>query len=348
MKMKISFFMILFLFAGCVGLQVDKRGVSSKEISKKNVMDIVLNDNNNKNQKDNELYFSDTRGKIFYKNSSSDILAFQLNSLLHNIFQEAKSRLPKKGRRKKINVAIEIDNQSIQKDKILNISERYILSNKHFSLVSSDDEILKVLKKVLKKEKDGLYKHNMNISSKNSSDVILYIKVTKNKNTIDIIAKLISKNGTILATKQKKIDKNQKWVEVKVPTNNGQYKLFKVMRYPVTLDKKKSIQDLSYKKAENFCLTKMGGELITIYVFEAARKSLAIEKPKGFIDSEILAPFDEEDDEMYQINDDDHLFDETNEESSNIVMFNWNNEKYFSVPNVYKSQTATFRCMKKE
>lgn len=120
------------------------------------------------------------------------------------------------------------------------------------------------------------------------------------------------------------------------------------MRFPVSKEQyrgiggKSSISNISYKTANRFCSKNLQGEVITPYVFEAARTSLVLSRPTSPVKSEIIAPYDEDDDEQYMINEDDKL--EGSE--SSIITFKWSNEKYFSVSNIFKSPSTTFRCMR--
>jgi hypothetical protein len=52
-------------------------------------------------------------------------------------------------------------------------------------------------------------------------------------------------------------------------------------------------------------------------------------------------PYDEEDHEEYYQDGD-----ELESAEGTIVTFNWNNEKYFAVSNLFKSPNSMFRCMR--
>jgi len=119
------------------------------------------------------------------------------------------------------------------------------------------------------------------------------------------------------------------------------------MRVPVTSKQYRgsggdvSIANISFISANNFCKNNMKAELLHPYVFEYARRALVIKRPTSGKNIEIMAPYDEEEHEVY-FQDGDNL----ESEDSSIVVFHWNEEKYFSVSNLFKSANATFRCMR--
>lgn len=342
------------IFGGCAGnVQPEtNKGVTSKKLDQMSTMELIMEDEEDLD--DLELYFADTEGKVFYSGSMNGINSIESQTfvMLNNIFTKAKNKLPRKSRKEKLNIAIEIDNTSDQKDKLLSSAQKYILSKRKFAISNSDESSLAVLKQVMKKEKDGLYKNRKNVTSKDVSDVILYLSSSKEGDILNIDAKLISKNSSILALGSKQVnmdtDSKKEWMEVHVPRIDAPDEIFEVMRFPVTKEQykgvggKSSISDISYKAANRFCKKNMEGEVITPYVFEAARTSLVLSRPTSPVKSEIIAPFDEDDDEQYMINEDDKL--EGSE--SSIITFKWGNEKYFSVSNMFKSSSTTFRCMR--
>lgn len=362
MKLNKNFLLYLtavVLFGGCAGsVQPESnKAITSKKVSQMSTLDVIDDDIENEDELEElELYFADTQGKIFYSGNSNsrDVLDSQTYILLSNIFTKGKKKLPKVGRRSKLNIAIEIAHKSIKKDKILSAIQKYILSNKKYAISNTDGSTLRVLKKILKKEKDGLYKKRKKVSSKSASDVILFAKVTRRNGIDKLEIKLISKNGSILSVQSKNINTKQKstkkWIEVNVPRVNSSDQVFEVMRYPVNVTQykgvggDKSIANVSYRAANRFCKTKMDADIVTPYVFEAARTSLSISRPTSSIKSEIIAPFDEEDDEIYMINEDDKL----DGGDSNIISFRWSSEKYLSVSNMLKSTSTTFRCMREK
>jgi hypothetical protein len=314
--------------------------------------------NPNLDNDDGELYFADTKGKIFYNGdmNSKNMLEIQLNILLNNIFTKAKAskKLPRINRREKLNIAVEINNKSAKKSQILEIVQKWVLSNRRYNLTNIDRKSLEVLKKVLKTERDGLYTHRNFVKTKKASDVILYLSSSKKHNILTITIKLVSKNGTLIAITSKDINLNKsikkEWIEVKVPRVDGPADVYEVMRFPVTKQQydghgsNVSIGNISYKEADRFCRETMKAELITPYVFEAARTSFALARPTSPIKSEMIAPFDEEDDEVYMINENDHL----DGGDGTFISFEWNSEKYYAVSNMYKSPSMTFRCMKEK
>ncbi|MDA7817991.1 hypothetical protein N9A28_07360 [Sulfurimonas sp.] len=80
---------------------------------------------------------------------------------------------------------------------------------------------------------------------------------------------------------------------------------------------------------------------MTPYVFENSRKSLSISRPTSPITVEIIAPYDEDEEDIYYI-----AGDNIDGGDSSIITYHWNSEKYFSVSNLFKSKNATFRCMR--
>ena len=166
------------------------------------------------------------------------------------------------------------------------------------------------------------------------------------------LLKLLSKNSTLLGSQKKKVNLkkkiNKQWMEVLVPRKGASDEVFEVMRYPVTsfqyrgFGENISISNKSYRVASQFCQKEMKAELITPYVFESARTSLVLGRPTSPVTSEMIAPFDEDDDALYIINDSDKL----DGGDDSIITFKWNTEKYFSVSNVFSSPSLTFRCMR--
>lgn len=350
-----SFFIIIF--SGCGGATpVTNAAISSESLSQKSVMDILDEadeeelENANKSQ---ELYFADTYGKIFYSKSDENKIEFRTKILLTALFNEAKSKLPKTSRKKKINISLEVSSKANPRKDLVNAAQSFIISNKKFELASTDEESMKILKKVLKQEKDSLYKKRQKIKTKNKSDIILFVNAITENDKITINAKIISKNGTILGRRTNvsynnmDTNKDKEWVEVFVPRNNGASQVYEVMRSAVT-DKQyagtnslKSIANKTFLEAETFCQDKQQAQLLTPYVFESARKSLSLARPTSPITTEMIAPYDEDDDEAYFVEGD-------NIESgdSTIITFNWNSEKYYKVSNLFRSGNATFRCMR--
>ena len=353
----IAFLSLGVLLVGCEGAQpVSNGAISSQNLSKKSVLDILDEadeDELEKSMETDELYFADSHGKIFYSKNSGNRVQFRTKILLTALFNEAKSKLPKKSRKKKINISLEVGAKSNPRKDLIIASQSFILSNKKFQLANTDRESLNILRKVLREEKDSLYKRRQNIKTKNKSDVILFLNASNSKNKLTITAKLISKNGTVLARrtnityKNKNINKNKEWVEVYVPRNNGASQVYEVMRNAVTkkqylgFNSQKSISNVNFIAAENFCKDKLQAQLLTPYVFESARKSLSLSRPTSPITTEIIAPYDEDDDEAYYVDGDNIEADD-----STIITYNWNSEKYFAVSNLFRSKNSTFRCMK--
>ncbi len=351
--------LIAFILGGCVSTDVapvSNKAMSAKKLEQKSDMELLDVEEEYeaaKAEENKELYFSDTKGKIFYSGVSgakSDI-GYRTELLLSDLFLNAKNKLPKVSRKKRLNISLEISKKSNNKSTVLESAQNYILSKNRYALANTDAQSMKVLKKVLKREKDSIYRRGKSVKSKHSSDVILFISSTKSLDTLKLKAKLISKNGEILGQTQTNInlknDITKQWVEVKVARVDAPAQLFEVMRLPVTQQQYKgtggniSLTSLSYISANSFCKKNMQAELLHPYVFEHARRSLAIARPTSGSNMEIMAPYDEEDHEVYYQDGD-----ELEGEDSSISVFHWNGEKYFSVSNLFKSSSATFRCMR--
>jgi len=345
---------VALVFSGCMGAgPQSNEAMSAKKLE--NQSDMELLDSEEMYEEETagkELFFADTQGKFFYSGISSakTDIGYRVELLLSDLFFSSKNKLPKISRKKKLNIALEISKTSDQKNKVIQAAQNYVLSKKRYALANSDVATLKVLKKVLRTENDSIYKSGKKVKSKNASDIILFVSAKERNKKLSLKAKIISKNGTILgqATSNLDLSKNTQkdWVEVKVPREDGQPQLFEVMRKAVTqevysgIGGNRSVVNVTFIAANRYCKQKLQAELITPYVFEHARRSLAIERPNG-ANTEVISPYDEEDDEIY-FQDGDEL----EGPDSSIVSFQWNGEKYFSVSNLFKSMDATFRCMK--
>ena len=348
--------LLILFFVGC-SQSLTTQKMDTQKLNEMNTVDVLKQNDKLEAKKHLDIYFANTRGKIFYSGDTNqkERLKNQLYIILNNLFIKAKlnKRLPKISREKKLNVAIEINDKSIDKEKLLDIAQNFILKHKRYAISSVDKKTIEIIRKVLKQEKDGLYSGKKKFTTKKRSDVILYLEAKKKNNLIIVTAKLISKNSTLLGIESKEINLNQslnkEWVEVKVPRRNAPPQTFLVMRYPFSpsnLTKggsTESLTNVSYNEAAVNC-RKINAELITPYVFEAARTSLLLAHPIGIAKSEIIAPFDEEEDDIYIINQNDSL--ETGDED--IITFRWSDEKYLPVLNIYRSPTLTFRCMKEK
>ena len=336
--MKFFSFLVLMLFlAGCASSEFNENRAISKNHIKNKTLESILQDDSN-NEKNTELYFLETKGKILYSQSNGNIgLDYKVKRLLNNLLDKFRLR-----RHRKIYISLEISDKLKNKDKILSIAQDYILSHKKFQLANTDKSSLNVLRKVLKREKDSIYKSSHNITLRKSSDVILYISGDDNSLT----AKLIAKNGKILRKSDIDLNTNEKWVEVKVPRNDGPAQIFEVMIRPVTKNEylgfggDVSVTNVSFLEANNYCM-KNNAQLIWPYVFEYARRALAIYRPTGTANKEIIAPYDDEDQDVYY-----QEGDKIESPDGTIILFDWNSEKYFYVDDLYKSQEATFRCMR--
>ncbi len=341
---------IAFILSGCLSSTApSNKAISADSLRDKSDMQLLeLEDTFEEEEVDEnnkELYFLDTKGEILYVSASGNIgIEYKVKQLLNTVFQ--KTKMPRKPRGKKVQVSLEVSKKLKNKNEILTLSQNYILKKKKLALANTDKESLHALKKVLKREKDTLYKKRYKIKSRQASDIILYISGDSKK----LHAKIIAKNGTILgyASVSMQTKKQQgQWVEVSVPRNDGAAQLFDVMLKPVSQKEyygsgaDKPVTNISFVMANNFCKERMHAQLLHPYVFEYARRSLAIHKSTSGANIEIMAPYDEEDhEEYYQDGDDLEAPDGT------IATFDWNSERYFATSNLFKSPNSTFRCMR--
>ncbi len=349
--------LILLAFGGCVSTKVevdDNKAISTEKVKHQGIMnflDEAYEVEDASLEKEHELYFADTKGKILYASGDKDSIEVRMDILLDSAFSKSKSRLPKLGRHEKLNISLEVARYSDYRKELVNAAQSYILSNRKYALVSTDDEALQALKRVLQKEKDDIYVGGDSIKTKSKSDVIVFLKAIKSGDDLELSTKLIAKNGSIIGLASTQVDLNPDrsatWVSVSVPRNDGPDQQYEVMRLPVS-DKEyhgttmeTPVKDVSFIAANEFCVNKMQGQLMAPYVFENARKNLLMARPTSPVDVEMMAPYDEEDDSIY-INDGDNL----EASDGTIITFHWNNEKYFSVSNLFRSRNATFRCMR--
>jgi len=343
--MRVLYLFVILIFVGC-GVVNTNQAVTGVKIEQKNIVDIIDDDENYQLSQDNELYFTPTKGKILYGKDTSlnSVLEYKITLLLNKLLYS--KNLPKKSRRKKIYIALEVTKNSENRDKLLEIAQNIILLKKRFGLSNLDSKSIKVLKKVLKKEKDSVYKKRFNIHKKSTSDLILYISLKKNS----LSGKLLKKNGEIIASYSTKLNNkaNKGWVDVEVLRNDGVAQVFEVMLSPVTISQYRgsgndvSITGVSFIQANRFCKNKFHANLLHPYVFEYARRGLLIKKPKAY-HLEMMAPYDDEEQEIYY-----QEGDKLESEDGDIVVFNWDNERYFAVSNMFDSNRVTFRCMRRK
>ena len=286
-----------------------------------------------------EINFVDSKNMKYYKNGNiaHNNISSKINILLNGIFYQLNHKL----RKRRIYVALVVDNQATNKNEILTAIQKYVINHKKYVLTTTDKDSLQAIKKTLKIEQDGIYTGNTQISLRHKSDVVLYINTIGQK----VIAKILAKNGSFLASSSIKLNSN--WVDVKVPTNDGGYKIFSVMIKPVSVREFKgkaktsaSISNVSFDQANNYC-EKIGAGIMDLYVFEYARRKQLLQRPSLNINEEIIAPYDEDVDSMFY-----REGDNVESGDSSVVLFNWNHETYYATSNLYKSPNATFRCMK--
>ena len=333
----LNFFILGLFLTGCsFSTFSGNKAITEAQVKNRTLKSVLASDS--EQNKNTELYFLETKGKILYSKANGNIgLDYKVNRLLNSLLNKFRLR----GHRK-IYISLEISDNLKNKDRILSIAQDYILSHKKFQLANTDKNSLNILRKVLKRERDSIYKSNHNIKLRKSSDVILYIS----GNDKFLTAKLIAKNGKILRKSDIDLSKDKEWVEVKVPRNDGPAQIFEVMIRPVTKQEylgyggDVSVTNVSFLEANNYCIKK-NAQLIWPYVFEYARRALAIYRPTGTANKEIIAPYDDEDQDVYY-----QEGDKIESPDGSIILFDWNSERYFYIDDLYKSQEATFRCMR--
>ena len=129
------------------------------------------------------------------------------------------------------------------------------------------------------------------------------------------------------------------WVDVKVKDKKGNIHIYSVMKSPLYRSGYE-VTDISYDKMANFCYDNFKASILSIYVLEEARKNRLIYPALKY---EVLTPIDKDDDDIFVRSGDKLVINDTD-----IVKFNWLNEKYYSVPFTFRSKYATFRCMKEK
>jgi hypothetical protein len=333
----VSISLFTFLFSGCIGSYEPEvaRAVDTSMLNKQNTFELL--DLAYKKEKliEKELFFSDSQGIIYNANSVSTDLKSKVDSLLANLFKQYKT-----SNNSKLNVALQVSDDSILKNDLREYAESFLAKEKKFTITNISTKDQNLLKKVLNDESDGIYNSNKKIDSKNTSDVILIAEISQEKDDQVAAFKLFAKNGVLLSKTTGKISSSQnkvtaEWIEVSVPRNDGEPLKYAVMKKPSNLS------NMNFEGAEQFCLEKKEGQLITPYVFENLRRSSDIEKPSGITDKELIAPYDQDEDEAFF-----REGDSIETANNSIIIFHWKTEKYFEIPNLYKSRDTTFRCMK--
>ena len=161
-------------------------------------------------------------------------------------------------------------------------------------------------------------------------DALLYLKATKGKQFYDQRFK-----GT-----------NDVWVDVKITLPNQDEKTFELMNHVINENdylennNQSPMGDVSYGAANKFCLKYYNAVLVSPFVFDQARKQKLM-TPLDSESSEIIAPYDEEEDENLI-----HEGDKLLTHDSQIILFSWDKEYYIPVSNHYRSTHTFFRCMR--
>jgi hypothetical protein len=144
------------------------------------------------------------------------------------------------------------------------------------------------------------------------------------------------------------------WIDVPVHRSGGGGTVtFEVMTNVVTEKDyngfghaTQGIGGITFTKANDYCMLKQNAQLMSPYVFDAAREQMKLHKPLLPITHEMIAPYDEDIDDEFAFSGDNIAVNE--ESDSSFIIMQWNSEKYFSVSNTYTSPKAAFRCMRRK
>ena len=308
---------------------------------------------------DYELYFHDSKGRRYFSDiHSSDVLSASLDRLIDDLMRSASRRMSNYSRKRNLNLVLEIEGSGEYLGSVTTAAEQYILSKKRYTLQSQDSDMKNIVSKILKRELDPFYQggNDVNLTAK-ASDFILYLKFKNLADNINFKASLLSKSGEVLAVKTNKVnlleDKdNSSWVRAAVPHADGNgSKTYNVQRRAITEhslfgrgSKLNSVTNMNFEQANKYCLTQ-GSLLSGIYAFEHARRTRKLVPPSGNAKEELIAPYDEDEDETF-LKPGDHLELSDDGSANNIIVFNWVTETYSAVASSYRSSRMTFRCMK--
>ena len=147
-----------------------------------------------------------------------------------------------------------------------------------------------------------------------------------------------------------KIENSSKleWLQVKVPTNKGNFRIFKIMSRPVTQEEffgygnNESISEIDFNIANSFCMEKFGAMPSNIYVFEYARQNLKFNFSKT-VNLEMISPVDYEDiDEIFYMKGDKL----EKEDGFSLIIFNHKKKIYIPKSIRKRLNKTTFRCYK--
>ena len=183
------------------------------------------------------------------------------------------------------------------------------------------------------------------VGCSNQPTPISQIEETPILDSLDNSISIKKENYYFAKTKNKKYNIKSlfspKWKYVYFKKGKTTYK-FAIMKSPVTISNKNHspLTDISYNEMNNICMKRYNGILVSAYVFDKARRLGLIYKPKN-VNSEIVAPLDEEDDTPF-INTKDNII----VPDGMILKFDWDTQTYNAISNVYQSNNATFRCMR--
>ena len=176
-----------------------------------------------------------------------------------------------------------------------------------------------------------------------SDKAVLYSRL----NNIDINSVKVQTNLLYFAdTKNTKFYTNgiypqssTEWVDVEVRDREGGVHTYSVMKSPI-YQNGYEFTNITYDEMANFCYNKYQASILSIRVLEEARKNRVLYPASKY---EILVPIDMDEDAIFIKDGDKLVINDTD-----IVKFNWQNEKYYSVPFTFRSKYATFRCMKEK
>ncbi len=323
--------------------------------------------------------------EIRYKQSIDDtiklgdgMLISYLDGLIHQSILRDKL---KKNHSKKLSVLVDIKGSSTKKDSLRRDIKIFIDKNKDsFKYKYSKEELKSIVKDQKEHRKKGFSGKVSNISN-SEADLILKVRF-KTENILTL--KLIPVRGAIVYFDEKidllEIKKRQgsKWIQVNIPDNMGNIDEYFILKNAVNevdffknKDNKsamKSITNIEYKKAKEYCQSvENGSQLVSIYVFEQARRDGLINKPYAPGKEEMIDGYNEFDDKYcieedilslrqkkYNKNcktaidiDDMAEDDDSIEISGNeLILFDWNRYEYWGASKKHTGANITFRCMK--
>ena len=139
----------------------------------------------------------------------------------------------------------------------------------------------------------GCVPNNQNISITKNSKEKLYSRLDSiDFSSIEIKSNVLyffdTKGVRFYADNSMYSKPSKKWVDVKVIDKNGNEHMYSVMKSPVYLNEYE-LTNISYDDMAKFCFNKYKGFIVSIFVFEEARKRRQLYPASRY---EILTPVD--------------------------------------------------------